>query len=245
MQVTQSYPALCNPMDYTAHGILQDRILEWAAFPFSKGSSQPRSRTQVDSLPAEPQGKPRNTGVGGLSLLQQVFPTQESNWGLLHCRRILYQLSYQGSPRWPGGTLFKSITGRNAHSTISLGSQRKTVSSAFASIFSRELVPTVFEARTESTPFQPTTITIPHPSNIPSSFFIQKQKHIQLMQGLSSQIHPWLYRFSRPSKVMLPFTCSLSSALPPLILYLSQPLSSCAFFPLSFAFVNHGISGWG
>ena len=40
----------------------------------------------------------QNTGVGGLSLLQWIFPTQESNQGLLHCRRILYQLSYQGSP---------------------------------------------------------------------------------------------------------------------------------------------------
>ena len=37
----------------------------------------------------------QNTGVGDLSLLQGIFPTQESNWGLLHCRRILYQLSYQ------------------------------------------------------------------------------------------------------------------------------------------------------
>ena len=53
---------------------------------------------QLDSLPAEPQGKPKNTGVGSLSLLQRIFPTQESNWGLLHCRQILYQLSYQGSP---------------------------------------------------------------------------------------------------------------------------------------------------
>ena len=53
---------------------------------------------QANSLPAEPQGKPKNTGVGSLSLLQQIFPTQESNRGLLHCRRILYQLSYQGSP---------------------------------------------------------------------------------------------------------------------------------------------------
>ena len=35
--------------------------------------------------------------MGSLSLLQWIFPTQESNWGLLHCRRILYQLSYQGS----------------------------------------------------------------------------------------------------------------------------------------------------
>ena len=56
------------------------RILEWVAFPFSRGWSQPRDGTQVsalqvDSLPAEPQGKPKNTGVGSLSLLQQIFPT--------------------------------------------------------------------------------------------------------------------------------------------------------------------------
>ena len=79
------------------------RILEWVAFPFSRKPSQPRDRTQVpslqvDSLPAEPQGKPKNTGVGSLSLLQGIFLTQESNWGLQHCRWILYQLSYQGSP---------------------------------------------------------------------------------------------------------------------------------------------------
>ena len=90
-------------MDYTVHGILQARILEWEDFPFSWGSSQPRDRTQVsalqaDSLPAEPQGKPKKTGVGSLSLLQGIFLTQESSQGLLHCRRILYQLSYQGSP---------------------------------------------------------------------------------------------------------------------------------------------------
>jgi len=53
---------------------------------------------QADSLPAEPQGEPQNTGVGSLSLLQGIFPTQESNWSLLHCRWILYQLRYQGSP---------------------------------------------------------------------------------------------------------------------------------------------------
>ena len=52
---------------------------------------------QEDSLPAEPQGKPKNTGVGSLSLLQGIFLTQELNWGLLHCRQILYQLSYKGS----------------------------------------------------------------------------------------------------------------------------------------------------
>ena len=86
-------------MNYTVHGILQARILEWVTFPFSRGSSQPRFPTlQVDSLPAETQGKPENTGVGSLSFLQEIFPTQESNRGLLHCRQILYQLSYQGSP---------------------------------------------------------------------------------------------------------------------------------------------------
>ena len=48
---------------------------------------KPRSPTlQTDSSLAEPQGKPKNTGVGSLSLLHQIFPTQESNQGLLHCR---------------------------------------------------------------------------------------------------------------------------------------------------------------
>ena len=41
----------------------------------------------------------QNTGVGSLSLLQGIVLTQESNWGLLHCRQVLYQLNYQGSPR--------------------------------------------------------------------------------------------------------------------------------------------------
>ena len=97
---------MCDPLNYTVHGVLQARILEWVALPFSRGSSQPRDRTQVscievDSLPAEPQGKPKNTGVGSLSLLQVIFLTQGSNWGLLHCRQILYQVSYQGIPKTP------------------------------------------------------------------------------------------------------------------------------------------------
>ena len=59
---------------------------------------KPRSHAlQVDSLPAEAQVKPKNTGMGSLSLLQLIFPTQELNQGLLHCRWILDQQSYQGS----------------------------------------------------------------------------------------------------------------------------------------------------
>ena len=58
----QSCLTLCDPMDYTVHGVLQTRILKWVAFPFSRGSSQPRFEPnspalQADSLPAELSGK--------------------------------------------------------------------------------------------------------------------------------------------------------------------------------------------
>ena len=50
VKVAQSCPTLCGPMDYTVHGILQARILEWVAFPFPRGSSQPRDQTQVSHI---------------------------------------------------------------------------------------------------------------------------------------------------------------------------------------------------
>ena len=43
-------PTLCDSMDYTVHGILRARTLEWAAFPFSRGSSRPRNRTRVSCI---------------------------------------------------------------------------------------------------------------------------------------------------------------------------------------------------
>ena len=92
---------LCYPMDYTVRGILQARIVEWVHSPedLPNPGIEPRSPAlQMDSLPTEPQGKPKNTGVHSLSLLQWIFPTQELNWGLLHCRQILYQLRYRRSP---------------------------------------------------------------------------------------------------------------------------------------------------
>ena len=64
VKVAQSCPTLCDPMDYTVHGILQARLLEWVAF------------------------FPKN-------LPKWIFPTQGSNPGLLHCRRILYQLIHK------------------------------------------------------------------------------------------------------------------------------------------------------
>ena len=50
VKVSQSCPILCDPMDYTVHEILQARILEWVAFPFSRGSLQRRDQTQVSHI---------------------------------------------------------------------------------------------------------------------------------------------------------------------------------------------------
>ena len=97
VKVTQLCLTLYDPMYYTVHGILQARILKWVAVPFSRESSQPRDQTQVSHIAGGLFTSLKKTGVSSLSLLQQIFPTQESNWGLLHCRQILYQLSYQGS----------------------------------------------------------------------------------------------------------------------------------------------------
>ena len=72
----------------------------WSGWPFPSPGDllnpgiEPKSPTlQVDSLPAELQGKPKNTGVGSLSLIQWIFPTQESNRGLLYCRQVVPKLS--------------------------------------------------------------------------------------------------------------------------------------------------------
>ena len=96
-EVAQPSLTLCDHMDCSlpgssAHGVFQARVLEWVAIAFSAPA------LQADSLPADPLGKPKNTRVDSLSLVQRIFLTQELNQGLLHCRWILYQLSYQGSP---------------------------------------------------------------------------------------------------------------------------------------------------
>ena len=61
-------------MDYTVHGVLQARILEWVAFPFHRGSFQPVIEPgcpalQVDSLPSEPPGKPQEPAISLLPML--------------------------------------------------------------------------------------------------------------------------------------------------------------------------------
>ena len=84
VKVAQSCLTLCNPMDYTVNGILQARILEWVAFPFSSGSSQPRDWTQVSHIAGRfftswATGKPKNTGVGRLFLLQCTLQPRNLN----------------------------------------------------------------------------------------------------------------------------------------------------------------------
>ena len=107
--VTQSCPTLSNHMDCSLSGssVHGDSPEYWTALPCSPPGDLPNSgieprspALQADSLQSEPPRKPINTGVGRLSLLQGIFLTQELNQGLLHCRQILYQLSYQGSPIW-------------------------------------------------------------------------------------------------------------------------------------------------
>ena len=93
----------CSLPGSSIHGILQARILEWTAISFSRGSSQPRDQIQVSCIVDRffticATREAQKYWSGYLSLLQGIFLTQELNWGLLHCRWILYQLSYQGSP---------------------------------------------------------------------------------------------------------------------------------------------------
>ena len=75
-ELLQSCLTLCDPMDYSppgssVHGILQSRILEWVAIPFSRRQGE---------------------------IAQSCLTLCELNWGLLHCRQMLYHLSHQGSP---------------------------------------------------------------------------------------------------------------------------------------------------
>ena len=105
MKVAQSCPTLCNPMTILSMEFSRPEYWSEELFP-SPGhlpnlETEPTSPSlQTDSLLLEPQGKPKNTGVGSLSLLQQIFLTQELNQGLLHCRWILYQLSYEWIPEY-------------------------------------------------------------------------------------------------------------------------------------------------
>ena len=101
VKVTQSCLTLCDPMDCSptgsfVHGDSPGKNTGMGCHVLPPNPEiEPRSPAlQEDSLPSEPPGKPKNTGLGSLSLLQRIFTTQELNQGLLHCRWILNQLRY-------------------------------------------------------------------------------------------------------------------------------------------------------
>ena len=107
--VTQSCLTLCDPMHCSPAGFSSpwgfSRQEYWSELlrPLPRDlpnpGIEPKFLTlQVDSLPSEPPGEPENTGMGCHAFLQGIVPIQDSNQGLLHCRRVLYQLSHQGSP---------------------------------------------------------------------------------------------------------------------------------------------------
>ena len=88
VKVTTSCPTLHNSMDYTVYGILQARILEWLAFPFSRGSFQPRDRTQVSCIA----GRFFTSWATGKALVKQIAidipntnPAHVNIWGLTYC----------------------------------------------------------------------------------------------------------------------------------------------------------------
>ena len=107
---SQSWPTLCDSMDCSSPGssiygnspgkntgggcpALLQGIFS------TQGMNPGLPTVQVDSLQSESPGKPKNTGVGCQAFIHSIFSTQGLNPGLPHCRRILYSLSHQRSPR--------------------------------------------------------------------------------------------------------------------------------------------------
>ena len=103
VKVTQSCLTLCEPHGLYSPWTCSGQNTGVGSLPLgdlpNPGIEAVSLTLQVDSLPAEPQGKLKNTGVGSLSLFQRIFPTKGLNPHLPHCWQILYQLSNKGSPR--------------------------------------------------------------------------------------------------------------------------------------------------
>ena len=101
VKVAHSGPAFPNPMDYTVHGIIQARILEWVAFPFSRGSLQPRDWTQASHMAGRFfTGWATREAQEYLKWVVYPFPGYLPNPGVKlrsPALQILYQLSYKGS----------------------------------------------------------------------------------------------------------------------------------------------------
>ena len=133
--VTQSYPTLCNSIDCSLPGFSVHAEFStqeyWSGLPcpppgdLPNPGIEPRSPAlQADSLPSEPLGKPENTGVGSLTLLQGIFPTQELHWGLLDCRWILYHQGRSSLSLQSPSSLFSVSFPQNPSIKIDLCSEK-------------------------------------------------------------------------------------------------------------------------
>ena len=140
------------PLESESYSVMSDSVTPWnspgqntglGSLPFSRGSSQPRDQTQISHTADEfftswATGKPKNIEVGNLSLLREIFPTQESNWGLLHVRWLLYELSYE-TFRWHWMARFEGGGGLVSRSSWTLATPWTVAHHAPLSItFSRQ-----------------------------------------------------------------------------------------------------------
>ena len=94
VKVVQSCPTLCDPVDYIVHGIFQARILEWVAFPFSRGPSEPRDWTQVSHIA----GGFFTSWASGPLIQSDVF-INGGNWDP-NAHKEKSTFSWRQRPRW-------------------------------------------------------------------------------------------------------------------------------------------------
>ena len=144
MKFAQSCPTLCNPTDYTVHEILQVRILEWVALPFSRGSSKPRNLTQISCIAGRffaswATGEAQEW-VACLYLLQWIFPTQDrarvsciaggffTNWAMCIPQRNSHSLNHPfivrglNQPPWHQQAFFTGREPQPEHLVANCGS---------------------------------------------------------------------------------------------------------------------------
>ena len=104
VKVAQLCPTLCDPMDYTVHGILQVRILEWVAFPSlgifpNQGLNPGLPHCRGILYQLSHRKNPRILEWVAYPFSSRSSQSQELNWGFLHCRQILYQLAIRETPK--------------------------------------------------------------------------------------------------------------------------------------------------
>ena len=147
MKVAQSCPTLCNPMGYTVHGILQTRILEWVAFPFSRVSSQPRDWAQVSHIV----GRFFTSTSAILGTEENLKHKLSSAWAsqcLLRLKNNMYQSDYEISKRMT--TISPRSVLKTAESTVQ--KQKEIFQRAISSMFFSSLSRTILQMRKQAIP---------------------------------------------------------------------------------------------